>query len=44
MRTYVEAIEYFLPEKVVSNADLVSENPKWNLEEKRLTKKELRRR
>ena len=32
MRTYVEAIEYFLPEKVVSNADLVSENPKWNLD------------
>jgi len=28
---YIEAIEYALPEKVVTNADLVRENPAWDM-------------
>jgi len=32
MKAYIKAISYFLPEKVVSNEDLVAEFPEWTVE------------
>ena len=32
MRTVIEKIEYYLPEKVLSNKDLADENPSWDME------------
>lgn len=32
MRTYIKAISYYLPEKVVTNEDLVKEFPEWTVE------------
>lgn len=33
MKTYLSGISYFLPERRVTNADLVARNPAWNAEE-----------
>jgi 3-oxoacyl-[acyl-carrier-protein] synthase-3 len=32
MKTYIKAIDYYLPEKVVTNEDLVREFPEWNVD------------
>ena len=32
MNAYIKAISYFLPEKIVTNADLVKEFPEWTVE------------
>jgi len=32
MKAYIKAISYYLPEKVVTNADLVKEFPEWTVE------------
>ena len=32
MSLIIKSIEYYLPEKIVTNEDLQKENPKWNLE------------
>ena len=32
MKSYIKAISYYLPEKVVTNADLVKEFPEWTVE------------
>ena len=32
MRTYIKAISYYLPERIVSNEELVSEFPEWSVD------------
>ena len=32
MSLIIESIEYYLPENIVTNADLQKENPDWDLE------------
>ena len=32
MKTYIKAISYYLPERVVSNEELVSEFPEWSVD------------
>ena len=32
MKTYIKAISYYLPEKVVTNEELVNEFPEWTVD------------